>query len=90
MKHNLLVAAVAVVLLAMLVTLGLGVYGMASGHYILYTGGSGQHRGWDDGQTHGRGQGQGWRWNLSESPDAGQERRSDFSGDLYGQGRGPR
>lgn len=69
MKQSLLVAAVAIVLMAMLVSLGLGVYGMATGRYMLYTGGSGQHRGWDDGQTQGRGQG--WRWSDTEDNSAG-------------------
>lgn len=77
MKQSLLIAASAVVLLAMLGTLSLGLYGMATGHYILYTGGSGQHRGWDDGQTRGRGQG--WRWSDTEGNGMGIGDHTDLS-----------
>jgi len=71
-----------------LVSLGLGVYGLATGQYMLYTGGSGQHRGWDDSQTHGRGQG--WRWNESASAITGQQQESNITGEARGQGQGRR
>jgi len=81
MKKIITTGAIAVIVLAMIATLGLGVYGMATGHYILNTSGLGQHRGWSDTDSPAQGRGQGWRWAERESTWLGGEQPADSDQD---------
>lgn len=62
MKKIISFGAIAIVSLAVIATLVMGIYNTATGHYAFRAGGSAQHQGWNAADGAGRGQGQGRRW----------------------------
>ncbi len=61
MKKTISLGVITIVSLAVVATLGVGIYNTATGHYVFRAGGSAQHQGWNAASDMERGQGQGRR-----------------------------